>query len=322
MCNFPVPALLPLDGGRPVLGVVPYLHSLAQKNPNKYRDITLPCGKCLACRLQRSKEWAVRCILESKLHEFNCFVTLTYNNDNLPANGSLVPRDLQLFIKRLRKKFGAGIRFFACGEYGSKYQRPHYHILLFGFDFRDKVPWKTSSATKFGNSIDNVIYRSPDLEQLWPYGFSTVGAVSYESAAYVSRYILKKQRVKPMKFGGVVQESFYDKNNLVPEFTRMSRKPGIAKEWFDKNIYDIYTHDYIQISDKIKAHPPRYFDNLFDAIYPDTMESIKLNRELKLEEMQEKRPDQFTPSRLRAKEKVLDVNAKNKLVRSYEKGDT
>jgi len=102
--------------------------------------VVVPCGQCIGCRLEKSRQWAIRCVHESKCHDDNIFVTLTYNNENLPKDGSLCLADLQKFMKRLRKKYGAGIRYFACGEYGEKLKRPHYHVCIFGLNFpmRDK----------------------------------------------------------------------------------------------------------------------------------------------------------------------------------------
>jgi hypothetical protein len=122
---------------------------------------------------------------EAKMHPKNCFITLTYNNEHLPSDGSLNYEVFQLFMKRLRKKYGKGIRFYMCGEYGDKLGRPHFHACLFGHDFADKKLWKTTDSK-------SKLYRSAELEKLWPYGFSSVGDVTFESAAYVARYIMKK----------------------------------------------------------------------------------------------------------------------------------
>ena len=118
------------------------------------RPVTVSCGQCIGCRLERSRQWAVRCMHEASMHTDNCFVTLTYSDEGIahldrcidPETGeigagplrSLNKRDIQLFMKRLRKRTGAKIRYLQCGEYGSKTQRPHHHVLLFGFDFSDK----------------------------------------------------------------------------------------------------------------------------------------------------------------------------------------
>src|SRR3954449_8205389 len=89
---------------------------------------SLPCGQCIGCRLERSRQWAMRCVHENKMHPRSSFVTLTYDDKNIPPAGSLSKRDFQLFMKRLRKSQSNPLRFFACGEYGETTHRPHYHV--------------------------------------------------------------------------------------------------------------------------------------------------------------------------------------------------
>ena len=129
-----------------------------------YEPIWLPCGQCIGCRLERSRQWAMRCMHEAQMYDRNCFVTLTYDDEHLPPNGSLNKRDFQLFMKRLRKRYGSGIRYYQCGEYGELLGRPHHHAILFNFDFDDKVLWSVRDGVR--------LYRSASLEQLWPHGYS------------------------------------------------------------------------------------------------------------------------------------------------------
>lgn len=159
-----------------------------------YKEIKLSCGQCVGCRLERSRQWAVRCMHEASLHKHNCFITLTFSPAALAAreNPSLDVRDFQLFMKRYRKRFGEGIRFFHCGEYGDKLGRPHYHACIFGHDFEDKYFWRKSDS-------GYPVYRSPVLEELWTHGFSEIGTVTFDSAAYVARYIMKKVNGKDAK---------------------------------------------------------------------------------------------------------------------------
>ncbi|MEY3590878.1 MAG: hypothetical protein RLZZ466_1399, partial [Bacteroidota bacterium] len=153
---------------------------------NTVKNLSLPCGQCIGCRLERSRQWAMRCMHEAQLHENNCFITLTYDNTHLPSDGSLHYKDFQLFIKRLRKKFGIyRIRYYMAGEYGENFGRPHFHACIFGHDFHDKKLWRRSTS-------GSMLYRSQDLELLWPLGYSSIGDVNFESAAYVARYIMKK----------------------------------------------------------------------------------------------------------------------------------
>lgn len=262
----------------------------------EWEEIVLPCGKCIGCRLERSRQWAVRCVHEALLHDENCFITLTFNDDNLRDDGSLVPRDFVLFMKRLRKKYGAGIRFFHCGEYGSKLGRPHHHAILFGFDFPDKVFFRLSHGVP--------LYRSDSLERLWPFGFSTVGACTFESAAYVARYVLKKVN------GDLAEEHYSGK---VPEYVTMSRMPGIGHDWLLKNP-EIYNYDEVVIRNGIKCRPPAYYDKIFGELAPDFMENLKEIRKVKAIELAEKNR---IPGRLSVKEQYKQLQAA-RLLRSFE----
>lgn len=152
-------------------------------------SLSLPCGQCIGCRLEYSRQWAIRCMHESTLHDQSCFITLTYSDDNLPEHGTLILRDFQLFMKRLRFEFSnVKIRFYHCGEYGEKFGRPHYHALLFGIDFEaDRTLY---SQSKQGSKL----YVSDTLNKLWNKGFATIGNITFESAAYVARYVVKKSQ--------------------------------------------------------------------------------------------------------------------------------
>nr|QJB19726.1 MAG: replication initiator protein [Microvirus sp.] len=245
VCYHPITAWRSLDG-RGANGKWPLVFN--KRDGYCDLEVQVPCGQCIGCRLERSRQWAVRCVHEASLYPRNCFITLTYDDAHLPGI-SLVPRDYVLFMKRLRKRFGSGIRFFHCGEYGSLNLRPHHHAILFNFDFEDKELWSVRSGVR--------LYRSAALESLWPYGFSTIGDVTFESAAYVARYVLKKVT-------GPDAQAHYA--GRVPEYVTMSRKPGIAYDWFRRYYTDVYPHDYVVIRDGIKCRPPRYYDNLYDNI--------------------------------------------------------
>lgn len=221
-------------------------------------DTKIPCGQCIGCRLDRAREWSVRCLHEAKLHENNSFITLTYNDENIPEGGTLVYRDFQLFMKRLRKQVGP-VRFFMCGEYGEETWRPHYHAILFGYQFPDLLYWGKSPA---GYNI----YRSDVLESLWTLGNSLVGAVSRESAGYVARYCLKKVT------GDLAEEHYKGRE---PEFARMSLKPGLGADFFLKYQSDMLPNDYV-IEDGMKIPVPKYYESLYNG---EDMEDIKWRRE-------------------------------------------
>lgn len=270
--------------------------------PFGYHTIKLPCGKCIGCLLERSRQWAVRCVHEASLYDSNCFITLTF--DDLKCSErqrtSLVKCDFQLFMKRLRKQYGSGIRFFHCGEYGSQLQRPHHHACLFNFDFPDKELFSVRYGTR--------LYRSPSLERLWPYGFSSIGDVTFESAAYVARYICKK------KFGQLADSHYRGRE---PEYVTMSRRPGIAHDWFSKFKDDVYPDDFILIRDNIKCKPPRYYDKIYDNINHESMLNIKKSR---LDNALKHSYDN-SHERLLVREQVQLIKC-DRLVRCYEKGDS
>lgn len=224
-----------------------------------YEEIELPCGRCVGCRLERSRQWAIRCLHESSLHRDNCFLTLTYSPENIPRDGSVSVREIQLFMKKLRAFLSPKkVRFLACGEYGSQLDRPHYHLLIFGYDFPDCELFFVSKAGE-------KVYRSPELEKLWTKGFSTVGDVTFESAAYVCRYVLKK-------VNGDIAESHY--GGRQPEFLLMSRRPGIGGDWIKKYSTDVYPKDYLTIRNGVKCHPPRYYDRMYELNHGDGALSV------------------------------------------------
>lgn len=237
--------------------------------------LSLPCGQCKFCRLERSRQWALRCVHEASLHERNCFITLTYSPDKLPKGNSLVLDHFQRFMKRLRKKFGNGIRFFHCGEYGERFGRPHYHALLFGHDFSDKYYFKTSSSGE-------KLFRSPSLEKLWKYGYSSIGAVSFDSAAYVARYVLKKINGKLSDAGFYLVDDIIDFDtgeifSRKPEYCTMSRRKAIGKSWLEKFTSDVYPHDAVYLKGR-KMRPPKYYDRVYEAMFPMDFEEIKAKR--------------------------------------------
>ena len=234
------------------------------------RPITVPCGQCIGCRLERSRQWALRCVHEASLHTRNCFITLTYDDDHLPNDLSLNIDHFQKFMKRLRKRFGDGIRFFHCGEYGENFGRPHYHACLFNFDFPDRQLWTCRQGVN--------LYTSAILQELWPFGFSTVGDVTFESAAYVARYVMKKITGKNSadhySFVHPVNGNTYVRS---PEYITMSRRPGIGREWLSKYLSDVYPYDHVVVNG-VPCRPPRYYDNVYDVLHPSNCSQIKADR--------------------------------------------
>lgn len=261
-----------------------------------YRDlpVQVPCGQCIGCRLERSRQWAIRCMHEASLHTENCFITLTYSDEHLPSDRSLNVRDFQLFMKRLRKKYNdRAIRFYHCGEYGSRFGRPHYHALLFGFDFPDRQLFRVTSA-------GSRLYRSRDLESLWPFGFSTIGDVTFDSAAYVARYIMKKVTGdKAAEHYEWIDPDTGEIHQRKPEYTTMSRRPGIGKLWYDKYKHEVYPSDEVIVKGRA-VKPPKYYDGLYEIEYPEDAERVKEARK----RAAARRKQDNTTERLRVREKV------------------
>lgn len=286
-CFHPMPAVRMSDGS---------VRFVSRNKRGVDGSLELPCGQCIGCRLERSRQWAMRCLHEASLHESNSFVTLTYDDSNLPAGGSLNYADFVKFMKRLRKRTGVKMSFYCGGEYGEQLSRPHYHACLFGFDFPDKVYYKkTGSGEK--------IYTSKLLESLWPFGLCSIGNVTFESAAYIARYCVQKVT-------GQLAESHYrvltddgEIINRVPEFNHMSLRPAVGKRWLEKFKTDVYPRDYV-IVNGVKTKPPKYYDVLFEREDSGVFSELVAKRELDMSLLRLRDPDEFRDARLGVKEQV------------------
>lgn len=320
-CYHPIPGYVKPGGGwtsSPMLG---------------YRDrpMKVACGQCIGCRLERSRQWAIRCHHEASLWEDNCFITLTYDGDRLPEDRGLHHRDYQLFMKRLRKVFGPGVRYFMAGEYGTWCRRcsqhpercscdktiegpgrPHFHALMFNLDFQDK---------KFFRMLNgHPLYTSAKLERLWPHGFSSVGAATFASAAYVARYVTKKMNgrkaeevtevVNPVT-GEVHLAKHYEWidpetgrcHSRAPEYCQPSRGgrdfKGIGRAWLDKYKGDVWPDDFIVIDGR-KMKVPRFYERAIQVDDPELYEEVKRRRKIE----NQKHAENQTPERLAVREKV------------------
>uniref|UniRef100_A0AAU8B8R0 Replication initiator protein n=1 Tax=Dulem virus 158 TaxID=3145635 RepID=A0AAU8B8R0_9VIRU len=265
------------------------------QSPGKYEPVHLPCGQCLGCRIEYSRQWANRCMLELQDHDSAYFCTFTYDNDHVPRSyypdpetGEALPsltlrkRDFQLLLKRIRKHFPDDrIRFFGCGEYGGETFRPHYHVILYGLHLNDLQVYKT---VREGGQL-YTYYNSPSLSRCWldsdgnPIGFVVVGAVTWESCAYTARYVVKKLKGK--------DSEFYRLHNIEPEFSLMSRKPGIARNYYDTHP-DLFKYDFINLSTAKggkKFRPPRYFEKLFELDCPEEARDRAVKRSQRAEEI-------------------------------------
>lgn len=251
----------------------PVSDSLLDDENHIYSYDLIPCGSCLSCRLTKSRDWTVRCLLESQYHEQNWFVTVTYDDDHLPFNvdmlsgeltgkSTLCKVDFQKFIKRIRKNYSYDnhISYLCAGEYGDLSMRPHGHFLLFGLKLDDLEFYKNTS-------LGYPLYTSEFLNKCWPFGYVIVAPVTYESCAYVARYTMKK--------AGDNKDDIYDDFLIEKEFLLCSLKPAIGYQYYVDHASEIYKFDAIYLPDGKVVKPPRYFDRLYERDNPGDFERIK-----------------------------------------------
>lgn len=196
-------------------------------NPYIQGSAAYDCGQCLPCRTKRRRLWSHRLMLEALDHPASAFVTLTYSAENLPEGGSLVPLDLQLFLKRFRETISPQrVRFYAVGEYGDESDRPHYHIALYGY-----------GPCRFGRSRYSKLYSDccdicDTIRDTWGLGHIYVGELEIKSAMYVAGYMLKK----------MTNSDDPRLNGRHPEFARMSLRPGIGAWAMDEVAHSLLTY--------------------------------------------------------------------------------
>lgn len=270
-----------------------------------YEFLTIPCGQCIGCRIAYSREWACRMMLENEYSTASYFITLTYDDEHITKKKkkikpegylrsitqypnmvdfvdcdtgemlehmTLNKKDMEYFIKRLRKQYGPGIRYYYCGEYGSKTMRPHYHSIFFNLPISDLVFFKKSPDGKFN------YFLSPTIERLWPFGYHLITEVSFDTCAYVARYVTKKAK-------GLKRE-YYERLGILPEFSNSSRRPGIGRQWFEDHGAEAYKTYIITVSSPnggLRLKPPRYYDNLYDVLDGVRMAEIKDTNRFKAE---------------------------------------
>lgn len=323
-----MPCYRPLEAWQTVQGEVVFNKGQGNKHYDLARELNLACGQCVGCRLERSRQWAVRCTHEKQFHEESAFLTLTIRDADMAPGGSLDHRDIQLFLKKLRRHTVRALprskiprsarvsafknqtprwdyskvrgkirinylRYYMCGEYGPRTDRAHYHMILYGTDFKDKRHHTVSRS----NTRDN-IYTSKTLDKIWGKGDCYIGEVTFESAAYVARYIMKK-------VNGPKQQQHYERIDALtgeifkrqPEYTRMSLKPGIGKKWIDKYESDVYPEGTV-LARGHKSKSPKYYDKLYKKKDPLQYDDLLWQR------MKEANPADNTPERLATRERV------------------
>lgn len=225
---------------------------------NKYGYIRrVDCGKCIACRLNKAREWSVRIMNELVYHKDACFLTLTYDDDHLPEDYSISKREFQRWMKRFRRDINKCVRFFASGEYGDKGHRwinPHYHVILFGVSPVDDI-FQNLQICKDGYEC---------FLSSWPFGHCFTGDVTYDSACYVAKYTAKKLLANDGKVP--LNDEFYTSRGLEPPFLLMSRRPGIGAKYVRDNKNRLQRRGYIFGKDGKKCGLPRFYKS---KVYSD-----------------------------------------------------
>lgn len=263
-----MPCFHPIKGFQALGGGLTFRKSKSNGNP-----MAVPCGQCIGCRTDYAKTWAIRMVHENRLHRDSTFLTLTYNPASLPTGGTLVKRHAQLFLKRYRDLIKPRkIRFYLVGEYGDENLRPHYHAIIYGHRFDDAKLSREEDGHRF--------FTSATLESLWGYGFVEFGEVTPETCAYVARYVQKKitgdraqEHYQRVTFDGELVQ-------VIPEFSTMSRRPGIGQRHYDQFKADLYPSDFVILNGH-RTKMPRYYDRLLETEDPDQHARVKDSRRLR-----------------------------------------
>jgi hypothetical protein len=262
----------------------------------------VPCGQCMQCRISHQRQWATRMVHEAKMHsEPSCFLTLTIDDEHRTESRSVDQRDMQLFIKKLRKHLAPRkIRIFYCSEYGETTQREHYHAILFGYMPEDKKDFKK-------NKQGDMLYTSETLTNKWQKGFVTIGEFNATTAEYCAKYVTKA-------YIGADKENAYnwtDSDGVVhkrtPPFQRSSNRPGLGAAFYEKYKADMYPHDTCIIDGKNRPIPKAY-DRKYKKDHPEEYLALKARRNDKFTTNLNNDPHQKTKSFRRAQAEILKQN--------------
>jgi len=300
-----MPCYSPLKAYRTPPGSDKAITFNATRALNSAHPMSIPCGQCIGCRSDRVQQWGLRCMHEAQMHQANSFLTLTYDDEHLPADYSIDKRVFQTFMKRLRKPMAGKIRFYACGEYGDQNGRPHYHALIFGWDFH--ADRKLIKETEFGP-----LYTSDQATKAWPFGHVWIGDVTYKSASYVAGYVAKK-------ITGEAASTHYLRMHpkgylcqVKPEFQLHS--VGMGASWYAKYKNDCFPSDFLIADGKHVAVPKYYLNKLVAEAQPTTRHlpaydltiNATLDTEVKRARMKRalKSKPNNTPERLKVRETI------------------
>lgn len=279
-----MPCANPLKAYRPAHGGPVRFHQ--PRNGHTFTPIDLPCGQCILCRIEHARQWAVRITHEATLHTHNCFVTLTYNDANLPPHGELNYAHLRNFWKRLRKKLveetppnqpPARLRYYAVGEYGDKTLRPHYHACIFGHAF--------DSQRLILRTTPSLLWTNPFLERIWGLGNVSVGALTFQTAQYTAAYVTKK--LNNARRYVRIDETTGELIPLEQPRAFMSLRPAISRNWLETWGRNVYDHDQVVIEGRPQK-PPKYYDAWLKKKNEEQEREIKNRRKANAQPLTEK----------------------------------
>ena len=237
-----------------------------------FEELPVRCGKCINCKKAKASSLIARCVAESRMHDDSAFITLTVDDGNIDrvfSNGSLTHEPFQLWMKRLRKRLcSSGLKYMMCGEYGELSMRPHYHAIVFGvspYEYSDSVVIDTRFGTSYRQRFDN-----PVFQETWEYGQVYVGTVTPASVAYITGYTLKQELLGR-------DSDFYKSRNLLPEYVKWSRRPGLGQSYFMKYKLDLLDTERSEFGVSIdgkRLYAGRYFSDLLQLHYPEEYDKL------------------------------------------------
>lgn len=292
-----MPCKAPLAGYRPANGGPVFISRLKPRGAGStLKYVPIPCGQCILCRLEQTRQMAVRITHEAQRHEENSFITLTIDDEHMPPLGGLNYREhMTPFWKRLRKRLGKKrISFYAVGEYGEATMRPHYHACVFGHAFYEEKRWVKRGTMP--------LWRNALLEECWGMGMVSVGQLNYQTAAYTAGYVTKKL---------TGNDGYVHLDDETGEITwleqpraHLSVRPGIGRRWIEEHGHYTYAHDHVVIAGK-KQKPPKYYDGWLEK-------RSKIATQL-LKEERTKRAVALTEKQLHARAEIARARIRRKV---------
>jgi hypothetical protein len=268
------------------------------------KSILVPCGQCMECRINKQRQWATRMVHEAKMHKESCFITLTVDDDHRNETHSVEQRDMQLFMKKLRKHLEPRkIRVFYCAEYGTSTLREHYHAIIFGWMPEDRQNFQK-------NKQGDMLYTSETLSNIWAKGHVTIGEFNSTTADYCAKYVTKAYIGKDKENAyNWIDDATGEIIQRKPPFQRQSNRPGLGIEFYKKFKDDMYNEDHAIVDGKTRPIPKAY-DRYFKKEYPEKYAILKRNRNEALTKALNDDPHKKTLSMRKAKKVILSQQLK------------